>query len=194
MSVFSYLVNQVVKTEIQSRFDNSETKFTLEGFGYDNPLKWFKKAKIVDTINYSRTFNYRKGKYEYTVEFKGFNETNNHIQGKFDYWYQKEQKKRDLEELSNEPVTSKFGKYYDKRRDELDCKNYKHTIYEYMTREDSCTYELFVQAIGYDNYNDFANNCKLDQEEIDAMYVDFCNGQIIDMTYSDGKNTEGMIY
>ena len=63
-----------------------------------------------------------------------------------------------------------------------------------MTREDSCTYELFVQALGYDNYNDFANNCKLDQEEIDAMYVDFCNGQIIDMTYSDGKNTEGMIY
>lgn len=194
MSVFNYLISQVIRAEINSRFNNCETKFTLEGNGYDNPLCWFKKSKIVDAISFTKTFNYRKGKYEYEVEFQGFNDTNNHIQGKFDYWYQKEKKKRDLEEFSNEPVTTKYNKYYDKHRDELDCKNYQYTIYEYMTREDSCTYELFTQALGYENYQDFAYNCKLDQEEIDAMYTEFCNGQIIDMTYADGKQTEGVIY
>lgn len=194
MSVFTFLVNQLIKTEIKARFDEGETKFTITGRGYDNPLQWFKRQRIVDDIKVTKSFNYRSNNYEYQIEYKGFNETNNSIQGKFEYWYNKEEKKRNLEEFSNESVTTKFNKYYDKHRDELECKNYKHSIYEYMTREDSCTYELFTQALGYENYNDFANNCKLDQEEIDAMYVEFCNGQIIDMAYADGNSTEGIIY
>ena len=50
--------------------------------------------------------------------------------------------------------------------------------YEKLSREDSCVFELFAQWLGYDNYQDFVDNNKRSNEEIDSLYARFREGEL----------------
>lgn len=52
------------------------------------------------------------------------------------------------------------------------------TKYEKLEREDSCVFELFAQWLGYNNYQDFVDNNKRSDEEIDLLYTKFREGAL----------------
>lgn len=52
------------------------------------------------------------------------------------------------------------------------------TRYEKLSREDSCVFEMFAQWLGYNNYQDFIDNNKLSDSEIDIMYENFTKGSL----------------
>jgi hypothetical protein len=52
------------------------------------------------------------------------------------------------------------------------------TKYEKLSREDSCVFELFAQWLGYNNYQDFIDNNKRSDEEIDMLYTKFREGAL----------------
>lgn len=50
--------------------------------------------------------------------------------------------------------------------------------YEKLSREDSCVFEMFAQWLGHDNYQDFIENNKLSDAEIDILYEQFREGAL----------------
>lgn len=50
--------------------------------------------------------------------------------------------------------------------------------YEKLERKDSCVFELFAQWLGFENYQDFEDNNKLSDEEINMLYTKFREGAI----------------
>ena len=52
------------------------------------------------------------------------------------------------------------------------------TKYEKLSREDSCVFELFAQWLGYENYQDFVDNNKRTDSEIDLLYTKFREGAL----------------
>lgn len=93
---------------------------------------------------------------------------------------------------NNEPVGDKFRHIADTYRDELECPNWSNIKdetgysscpnnnrqYEYLSREDSQTFEHFVQSLGYDNYQDYIkyNEFAINEDKINEMYQRFLEG------------------
>lgn len=93
---------------------------------------------------------------------------------------------------NTEPVGDKFRHIADKYRDELECPNwsnkkdetgysacpYNNREFEYLSREDSQSFEHFVQSLGYDNYQDFLkyNEFAIDEDRINQLYQKFLEG------------------
>ena len=139
----------------------------------------------------------------YYLEYKDVNTASDFLDTAYETAKYKREQKIRKGLLSNEPVTTKFLNINDQFRSELECPNwsniadetgyapcpYNDKEYEHITREDSQSFEHFVQSLGYDNYQDFIKYNEFGiyetQEQIDRMYQDFLNGyESEEYTYS----------
>lgn len=129
--------------------------------------------------------------YKFTIEYKDvYTECDFLSEGYNALKYRYERKKRKGYD-SNESVVTKFLHINDTYRDELECKNYKKTIdefYEYLEKADSCTFELFIQSIGFNSFEDYLNYVEkypLENKDIDERYREFINKNIENRTYAN---------
>jgi len=130
----------------------------------------------------------------YYLKYKDVDTSNDFLQVAYDIAKNKIEKKLRKGYLSNEPVSTKFLHLNDQFRQELECPNWSNKIdetgyapcpyndkeYERLSREDSQSFEHFVQWLGYDNYNDFLRYNEFgiteNEDEIEQLYQQFLEG------------------
>lgn len=175
MNIFQ-IIRMLVNKQITNEYGNS--KFTNDGQDwteytvYQNPkfaVKWLKENGIAD-VEIKRKQTYYGC--EYTIKLKDYN---------LDTEFFKREKKRTI------PV-SKLQSWYDEHRPDDDRTysqsrvddEYYHqdeTLYEKLALEDNCTFEMFLQSLGYNSYKDFLlkheNDTKEFREIIDEKYKEF---------------------
>ena len=62
------------------------------------------------------------------------------------------------------------------------------TPYEYIEKADSCTFDLFLQSIGFNNFEEYLNYVEkypLEDKDIDERYREFLNRNIESREYAE---------
>lgn len=90
---------------------------------------------------------------------------------------------------NNESVTNKFNHLADIYRDELECPNWSGEYdetgyqqcpfntrgYEMLDKADDCTFDIYLQQIGYENYYDFYKKHELSTNEFMDIFINEYN-------------------
>lgn len=183
-TIFTKIQQQLVNNEL---YDNDRV-LTFRGEYPQQAIVWLVKNKVMKCISLNLI------KDTYYLKYKDVDTSNDFLQVAYDIAYNKREKKLRKGLLSNEPVSTKFLNINDQFRYELECPNWSNEIdetgyapcpnnnkeYERISREDSQTFEHFVQSLGYDNYQDFIKYNEFGinetQDEIDRLYQQFLEG------------------
>ena len=188
-NIFKHIQQQMVMNEI---FD-SERVFTIpmDTPKYPEKIVTYITSKGACKIQSVRKY-YANG-FKVEIAYKDVNTTSDFL----DTALEVEKAKRKKHEKA---ITDRYV-FNDIYRDELECPNWSSIAdetgykacpnnnkgYEYLLPEDSCTIQLMLQAIGYDDYADFAryNEGLTDiTEELHRQYQAFINTDIAkDYTY-----------
>lgn len=196
-NVFEIIRNQVLANEIDRLKENPEregkSSFTVKGYYPEKAIVWLTTVKKLFKIaKVDKSYDLIHNKYVYEVFYKDFNEYSDYVQGAIESFKNKKDKYEEYYKTQNMSVIDKAMYYNDTHRFELECPNWSNQKdetgyaqcpnndreYEHLSREDSVRFEMFCQFLGYDNYEDFIENNKLDNEEIDMLYTQFTEGSI----------------
>lgn len=190
-TIFDTIRNQIVKNELEGL----ERKFTISNEYPEAIIVWlttkqkaFKVKKV--TKKYDKTM-------KYTIEYDNVLTTCDFLDTK----YESEKYKKDSYNRKglnlNEAPSTKTKKLNDIYRYELECPNWNSTKdetgycsnpfnkkgFEPLDKSDDCSFELFLQLRGYENYNDFINIHELSpksfQEQISNEYEQWRNNNTI---------------
>ena len=156
--------------------------------------KAFKIAKV--------TTDYNNGIREYTIQYKDLNTASEFIAPAYEkeeYKIAKYNKKHEFDHLS---VVEKALATNDKYRAELECPNFDYKRFgldnEYLEKADSCTFEMFIQKLGFDNYNDFAKYIETQTKDVSELieekYQEFLKTEVETQEYADGYSKLGYAY
>ena len=191
-NVFQTIRRQLLTNEIDRIKLNpvlkGKSSFTIIGYYPEKAIVWLTtKKKLFKVAKITKSYNTRIHIFDYTIEYKDFNEYSDFVAGAIDKFRHHQQEYLNKRKRENMPVTIKFLDYYDEHRQELECPNWSNEAdetgyrecpnnnreYEHLTREDNCTFELFCQWLGYDNYQDYIDNSELDEDEENKLYDKF---------------------
>lgn len=170
-----YLANK----QITNNFGNA--KFNQDGLAWDSiktrfypqaQVMWLVKNNIA-VLDSVKTDNDEKGKF-YVIKFKEFN---------LDNPFFEREKKRTLPVSQlmawNDEHRQEDERTYSQSRVDDDYYYQDETRYEKLALEDNCTFEMFIQSLGYNSYRDFLlqheNDTKEFREIIDEEYKEFLN-------------------
>lgn len=189
-SVFALIKKQLVNNEIYG----NDTKFTVRDYYPENIIVWLTTKQKAFKVTKVNTYM-DNGSEVYEIHYKDLYTGCDFLDTAYETAKSKSEKAERKGYNSNEPVSTKFLNINDKFRQELDCPNwsseedetgYKQCPfnvekgYEYISREDSQTFEHFCQYLGYDNYQDFLRYHEFalqeEKERIDEMYQRFLEG------------------
>ena len=201
-NIFNVIRNQIVYNETQKlRGNEAKDSFKIKGYYPEKIITWitmkakaFKIAKV--------TADYNNGIREYTIQYKDLNTASEFIAPAYEkeeYKIAKYNKKHEFDHLS---VVQKALATNDKYRAELECPNFDYKRFgldnEYLEKADSCTFEMFIQKLGFDNYNDFAKYIETQSKDvseiIDEKYEEFLANEVESQSYLDGTTKEGYVY
>jgi len=202
-NIFNIIRKQVVFNETQKLRgnDNIRDTFTIRGYYPEKIIAWItKKAKAFKIAKVSS--DYDNGTRIYTIQYKDLNlysEFLAQLYEKEEYKILKYQRKHEFDNLS---VVEKALATNDKYRAELDCPNFDYKRYgvdnEYLEKADSCVFEIFLQKLGFDNYNEFAKYIETQNKDVSELieekYQEFLKSEVENQEYFDGTSKEGYIY
>ena len=184
-TVFTQIKEQLVVNEL---YDNDRV-LQFKGKYPQQAIVWLVKNKVMKCVELNISKNGT-----YYLKYKDVDTSNDFLQVAYDIAKNKIEKKLRKGYLSNEPVSTKFLHLNDQFRQELECPNWSNKIdetgyapcpyndkeYERLSREDSQSFEHFVQWLGYDNYNDFLRYNEFgiteNEDEIEQLYQQFLEG------------------
>ncbi len=201
-NIFNIIRNQIVYNESQKlRGNESNDSFKLRGYYPEKIITWITmKAKAFKISKV--TSDYNNGLREYVIYYKDLNPASEFIAPAYEkeeYRIKKYQRKHEFDHLS---VVQKSLATNDKYRAELECPNFDYKRFgidnEYLEKSDSCTFEIFLQKLGFENYSDFAKyietKSKAVSELIEEKYQEFLESEIENQEYSDGYSKLGYAY
>lgn len=201
-NIFNSIRNQIVFNETQKlRGNESKNSFKVKGYYPEKIITWITmKAKAFKVAKVTCDFN--NGVKEYTIQYKDINTSSEFIAlayEKEEYKILKYQRRHEFDHLS---VVEKSLATNDKYRAELECPNFDYKRYgldnEYLDKADNCTFELFLQKIGFENYLAFAKyietTTKDVSELIEEKYQEFLKTEVETQEYADGYSKLGYAY
>jgi hypothetical protein len=173
--ILSIVKNNVLSEKFSGKYINEkkEQKITSIGFYPQGVITYLTRQGAFKVANVSVEKDNYWGK-KYVIEFKDVNldapffrsikklsvNTSDRLE------YNDQYRAEDNRYSSNGNIVG-FDAYY--------CDD---TKYEKLSREDSCVFELFAQWLGYNNYEDFIQNNKRTDAEIDLLYTKFREGAL----------------
>jgi hypothetical protein len=184
-NLFTIIRQQIIKNEVFGK----EKKFTFYNNFYPERIilfmtkqKAFKIAKV--------TKKPMNNGYQFTIEYKDVYTGCDFLSKAFEALQRKEEYKHRKGYYNNESVVNKFGHINDEYRDELICKNFEEgkDLYEHLEKADDCTFELFLQSIGFNNFEEylaFVEKYPLEDKDIDERYRYFLNEKIESREYAE---------
>ena len=186
-NLFSIIRNQIIRNEV---FGKPQVFRFVNRFYPESVIVFMTKQKAFK-IDKIVKVPVDKG-YEYIVSYKDVCTSCDFLDRAYEALKAKEEYKTKRGFYSNAPVSTKFLELNDIYRTELECKNYIKTgedFYEYLDKADSCTFEIFLQKIGFENYDSFAkyieSQPKSVSEIIDEKYQEFLNSEIETRDYAE---------
>lgn len=201
-NIFNSIRNQIVYNETQKlRGNESKSSFKVKGYYPEKVITWitmqakaFKIAKV--------TADYNNGIREYTIQYKDLNTSSEFIAPAYEkeeYKILKYQRRHEFDHLS---VVEKSLATNDKYRAELECPNFDYKRYgldnEYLDKADSCTFEMFIQKLGFNNYKDFAKYIETQTKDVSELieekYQEFLKTEVETQEYADGYSKLGYAY
>lgn len=185
MNLFQIIRQQIIRNEVFGR----EKKFTFVNRFYPEAIIMFMTKQKAFKVAKVNKMPINDG-YRFTIEYKDVYTGCDFLSRAFEALERKEQWKHRKGYYSNESVVNKFGHINDEFRDELICKNYEedNNLYEHLEKADSCTFDLFLQSIGFNNFEEylkFVEKYPLEDKDIDDRYRKFLNERIESREYAD---------
>jgi len=185
-NLFTIIRQQIIKNEV---FGNDRKfKFT-NNFYPEKVITYMTAQKAFKVVNVSK-YPVDNG-YQFTIEYKDVCTSCDFLDRAYEALKAKEEYKRRkgyTGEYANESVVNKFGHINDEYRDELTCKNYNKDLYEHLEKADSCTFDLFLQSIGFNTFEEylaFVEKYPLEDKDIDERYREFLNRDIESREYAE---------
>lgn len=201
-NIFNTIRNQIVYNETQKlRGNEAKNSFKIRGYYPEKIITWITmKAKAFKISKV--TAEYNNGIRIYTIEYKDLNPASEFIAPAYEreeYKINKYNKKHEFDHLS---IVQKSLAINDKYRAELECPNFDYKRFgldnEYLEKADSCTFEMFIQKLGFDNYKDFARYIETQSKDVSEIinekYEEFLASEVECQSYLDGKTKEGYVY
>lgn len=202
VNIFNSVRNQIVYNETQKLRGNETTNsFKIKGYYPEKIITWmtmkakaFKIAKV--------TTDYNNGVREYKIQYKDLNLASEFIAPAYEkeeYKILKYQRKHEFDHLS---VVEKALATNDKYRAELECPNFDYKRFgidnEFLDKADSCTFEIFLQKIGFENYSAFAKYIETQPKDVSELieekYQEFLKYETENQEYADGYSKLGYAY
>lgn len=187
-AIFNTIKNQLVKNEI----NDSKRVLTLQDFYPEKIIVWLttkqKAFKVTKLNKYIKN-----GKKCFDIEYKDVLTSCDFLDTAYEIAKAKKEKNIKKGYTSDESIATKFLKLNDIYRYELECPNwsasseedgykqcpFNNKEYEILDKADDCTFELFLQQLGYENYKDFISKHEFDKKELfeifDEEYKEFLN-------------------
>jgi hypothetical protein len=200
-SIFNSIKKQLINNEIYG----NERKLQFTNFYPENAIVWLTtKQKAFKVTKLNRYI--QNGERIYEIEYKDVYTGCDFLDTAYEIAKNKSERADRKGYKSNEPVSVKFLNINDRFRAELDCPNWSNNPdetgykscpnnnreFEYISREDSQSFEHFCQWLGYDNYEDFQQYHEFDNEEnkqtIDCLYQQFLEGYNIPTWIDETEN------
>ena len=196
-NIFAIIRNQIVSNELLGK----EREFTVK-FSYpSDEIVWMTtkaKAFKVESVTKSE----ENGQKVYTIKYKDLNPTSQFLEKALEIAEIKQRKYAKFHEFEHLAPRQKSLAYYDKYRVELDCPNVDYKSigleYEMLDRADDCTFELFVQKFGWNNYTEFREFIESStletQDRINELFKQFKEAEIVPQIFANGKSTQNYLY
>ena len=182
-NLFNIIRQQIITNEVFGK----EKKFTFTNNFYpERIIVFMTKQKAFKVCKVSK-MPIENG-YKFTIEYKDVCTSCDFLDRAYEALKAKEEWKHRKGYYSNESVVNKFGHINDEYRDELTCKNYNKDLYEHLEKADSCTFDLFLQSIGFNTFEEYLKYVEtypLEDKDIDERYREFLIRNIEDREYAE---------
>lgn len=202
VNVFSNVRNQIVNNEINKLKGVDVTDvFKIRGKYPENIIVWMtSKAKAFKVDKITKEFD--NGTTIYNIQYKNLNLDSEFLAPAYEKEEYKVNKYKKSHEFDHLSVVDKAMATNDKYRMELDCPNFDYERFdmqnEYLEKADSTSFELFLQKIGFKNYDEFTQYIDITKQDIaetiDEMYKEFEEQELQARYYPDGTEILGMEY
>jgi len=132
---------------------------------------------------------------KYILHYKNMDTSSNFLKSTYEYL----ERKGLIGEHKNESITNKFGHIYSKYRQELECPNWssepdeygyvanpfgKDNGFEKLDKADSCMFDLVIQELGYENYEDFVKHTNEEERKVIEESLEYKEEELKAQTYS----------
>lgn len=182
-NLFRIIRQQIIKNEVFGR--DRKFKFT-NNFYPERIITYMTAQKAFKIVNVKK-YPIDNG-YQFTIEYKDVYTGCDFLSRAYEALERREEYKHKKGFYSTESVVNKFGHINDEYRDELTCKNYNKELYEHLEKADSCTFELFLQSIGFNTFEDylaFVEKYPIEDKDIDERYRQFLNEKVESREYAE---------
>lgn len=182
-NLFTIIRQQIIKNEVFGK----DQKFTFQNRFYPERIILFMTRQKAFKITKVKKEPVSNG-YKFTIEYKDVWTGCDFLDRAYEALKAKEEWKHRKGFYSNESVVNKFGHINDEYRDELTCKNYDKEFYEHLEKADDCTFELFLQSIGFEcfeEYLKYVEKYPLEDKDIDERYRQFLNDKVESREYAE---------